>query len=290
MWRLTTICAVLLGFSCSAFSQQILVTTWNLKWFPSGTPTTAAQEVESKRIQGAADTLRKINPDVIVLQEIRDLATCEKLAAALKPSNYSVAVCSRFKDDFGGGLGWQQVAILSKSPAVRAWSEKWKSFGVVDPPRGFAFATFRIGTNDLAVYGLHLKSNLVRGNAERQNQLNILKRELSVEQVLNHLGSVEAQITNKFELVVVAGDLNTNPDQALFVSENTLRLLSNAGYTSGFENARLPDRITHPGSGRYPSCTFDYIFVKGTTNVTAPVITSSIVSDHLPVTRTLRTP
>jgi hypothetical protein len=42
-------------------------------------------------------------------------------------------------------------------------------------------------------------------------------------------------------------------------------------------------RVTHPGEGKYPDATFDYVFGK---NVTfgKPVITKSNVSDHYPVT------
>jgi len=51
-----------------------------------------------------------------------------------------------------------QVAILSKYQAQAAWSEPWKSMNGVDPPRGFAFAWFKIGNEDIGVYSVHLKS------------------------------------------------------------------------------------------------------------------------------------
>jgi hypothetical protein len=44
----------------------------------------------------------------------------------------------------------QQVAI-SKYQAKAAWGERWKSMNGVDPPRGFAFAWFKIGNADLGV-------------------------------------------------------------------------------------------------------------------------------------------
>ena len=55
------------------------------------------------------------------------------------------------------GLGRQQVAILSKYQAQAAWSEPWKSMNGVGPPRGFAFAWFKIRNEDVGVYSLHLK-------------------------------------------------------------------------------------------------------------------------------------
>jgi hypothetical protein len=58
-------------------------------------------------------------------------------------------------------IGKQQVAILSKYQAQAAWAEPWKSMNGVDPPRGFAFAWFKIGNEEIGVYSLHLKSNLI---------------------------------------------------------------------------------------------------------------------------------
>jgi exonuclease III len=62
----------------------------------------------------AADVLRSINPDVILLQEVRAYDACTRLAEAIAPEVYRVAICSAFKEPFQSGLGKQQVAILSK--------------------------------------------------------------------------------------------------------------------------------------------------------------------------------
>lgn len=289
MRRLIPLIVVLLFLQVAGFAEQIRVTTWNLEWFPSGSPNLASPEVEAKRIEDAAKALKEINPDVILLQEIRDLETCEKLAVALKPESYTVAICSRFKDDFGGGLGRQQVAIIAKSAAIAAWSDKWKIFGKVDPPRGYSFAAFRFGTQTVGFYSVHLKSNLTRSNPEKEGQINILKRELAAEQVILHKKEAEEALKGPIGIVVVGGDFNTNPDQSSFVSEKTLQLFKVEGFLSGFENLPLESRVTHPGKGRYPNATFDYIFVKGN-KASKPEILSSPVSDHYPVTRVLELP
>jgi endonuclease/exonuclease/phosphatase family metal-dependent hydrolase len=126
-----------------------------------------------------------LNPDVLLLQEVRDWETCEKLAAAVKSLKYKVAVVSAFREF--GSVGWQQEAILSKQDAESAWSAPWTSKGTVDAPRGYAFATFRYGGKLVGFYSVHLKSNLIRGgDVPKQAQLNILKRELAAEQVVAH--------------------------------------------------------------------------------------------------------
>ena len=267
-------------------AKEISITTWNLEWFPSGNSKgIASTEIESKRIADAAEVLRKLDSDIIVLQEVRDYEVCEALAKAIGPK-YQVLVCSAFKSGFGGSRGLQQVAILSKYPAQSCWSEDWKTFGKVDPPRGFAFAHIQIDGKDIAVYGVHLKSNLIMGGDKfKTTQLNILKRELAAEQVLAHSSKLPKVLGQNFEAVIVAGDFNTNKDQMDFASEKTLQTFEDNGFTSGFENIPLPQRVTHPSKGRYPDATFDYVFVKGSKEKPLnPSILKSQASDHLPVT------
>ena len=138
---------------------KLRITTWNLEWFPNGSAHDVTPEVQAQRIAAAADVLRPINPDIILLQEVRDYEACARLGEAIAPGTYHVAICSAFKEPFQRGLGKQQVAILSKYQAQAAWAEPWKSMNGVDPPRGFAFAWFKIGNDDLGVYSVHLKQS-----------------------------------------------------------------------------------------------------------------------------------
>lgn len=112
---------------------KIRVTTWNLEWFPNGSPRETPPEKQAQRIEAAADVLRKLDPDILLLQEMRDYDACAQLGEAIHPGLYQVAICSAFKG------AKQQEAILAKIPAQAAWSESWKSMEGIDPPRGFAF-------------------------------------------------------------------------------------------------------------------------------------------------------
>jgi hypothetical protein len=131
------------GASNSAEQTKLRITTCNLEWFPNGSAHEATPEVQAQRVAAAADVLRPINPDIILLQEVRDYEACARLGEAIAPGTYQVAICSAFKEPFQRGLGKQQVAIFSKYQAP--WAEPWKSMNGVDPPRGFAFAWFKIG-------------------------------------------------------------------------------------------------------------------------------------------------
>jgi endonuclease/exonuclease/phosphatase family metal-dependent hydrolase len=267
---------------------RIRVTTWNLEWFPNGSAHDVPPGVQAQRIAAAADVLRSINPDIILLQEVRDYDACVRLAEAIAPGMYHVAICSAFKEPFQSRLGMQQVAILSRYQAQAAWAEAWKSMSGVDPPRGFAFAWFKIGSEEIGVYSVHLKSNLItHGDREAETLKNIRKREVAIAQLLTHVHDVIGTTIPTIKGIVIGGDFNTNHDQAMFAAEKTLDALTDAGYQNGFKGLALSQRVTHPGTHGFPDATFDFIFAKGLPAL-QPSITRSTASDHWPVTRDFR--
>ena len=57
---------------------KVRITTWNLEWFPNGSPHEATPEKQAQRIQAAADVLKKLAPDILLLQEMRDYDACAR--------------------------------------------------------------------------------------------------------------------------------------------------------------------------------------------------------------------
>jgi hypothetical protein len=55
---------------------KVRITTWNLEWFPNGSPHQASPEKQAQRIEAAADVLKKLAPDILLLQEMRDYDAC----------------------------------------------------------------------------------------------------------------------------------------------------------------------------------------------------------------------
>jgi endonuclease/exonuclease/phosphatase family metal-dependent hydrolase len=257
---------------------KIRVTTWNLEWFPNGSPRETTPEIQAQRIEAAADVLKKLDPDILLLQEMRDYDACVRLGEAIHLGAYQIAICSAFKG------AKQQEAIIAKIPAQAAWSEAWKSMEGIDPPRGFAFAWFKIGNADIGVYSLHLKSNLItHGDKETETARNIRKREVSIQQLLAHIHDVIETVIPSIKGLIIGGDFNTNHDQAMFAAEKTLDTLTSTAYQSVFQGIPFEERITHPGSHGFPDATFDYLFGKNV-RIGKPVITQTNVSDHLPLT------
>jgi endonuclease/exonuclease/phosphatase family metal-dependent hydrolase len=287
--RTFTFVVAFLGLLIPGYSgaQTVRCTTWNLQWFPNGSANETSTAQQDQRIKEAADVLRPINPDIVLLQEMRDYDPCARLGEAIEPGTYHVAICSAFKEPFQRGLGKQQVAILSKYQAQAAWAEPWKSMNGVDPPRGFAFAWFKIGNEDIGVYSLHLKSNLItHGDKQVETAKNIQKREVAITQLLVHVHDVIETTMLAIKGIVIGGDFNTNHDQEMFAAEKTLDSLIGAGYQNGFEALPLSQRITHPGSHGFPDATFDFVFTRDL-KASPPSVTQTSASDHWPVTRNL---
>jgi endonuclease/exonuclease/phosphatase family metal-dependent hydrolase len=286
-----TVAAIaLLGLLISQYSgaQTVKCTTWNLEWFPNGSAKERPLAQQEQRIKEAADVLRPIDPDILLLQEVRDYDACARLGEAIAPGIYHVAICSAFKEPFQRGLGKQQVAILSKYEAQAAWAEPWKSMNGVDPPRGFAFAWFKIDNENIGVYSLHLKSNLItHGDNEAETAKNIQKRQVAVTQLIVHVRAVIETTMLVIKGIVIGGDFNTNHDQEIFAAEKTLDSLIGAGYQSGFEELPLSQRVTHPGTHGFPDATFDFLFTRDL-KASRPIVTQTSVSDHWPVTRNFR--
>jgi hypothetical protein len=60
------------GSALGQSQPKIRVTTWNLEWFPNGSPQESTPEKQAQRIEAVADVLKKLDPDILLLQEMRD--------------------------------------------------------------------------------------------------------------------------------------------------------------------------------------------------------------------------
>jgi len=261
---------IVLGLlGCAQAAEVVRVVSWNLEWFPGRKPSASQKERDHHFLEVAA-ILPQFRADVIVLQEVRDDDTAQKLAAILP--GFTVHVTTAFKDGFSNTPGLQQVAILSRFKADAAWAAPWKR-GWANAPRGYAYARLQVGKQKLHVYGLHLKSNL------GDPHTNTSKREDAMEQLVEHIRT-EIKVG---EPVVVGGDLNTSKEQASHASDRTLRIIEDAGFFWTFEGVPFEERITIPGDGRYPDACFDHIYTRGLRRPIAQVLKNTPGSDHFPV-------
>src|SRR5436190_12600555 len=85
--------ALILAFVSDASSlgdgAVIRITTWNLEWFPNGSPKRIPAEEQAKRIAAAADVLRPLNSDILLLQEVQDYDACATTSGSDSPPHLS---------------------------------------------------------------------------------------------------------------------------------------------------------------------------------------------------------
>ena len=126
----------------SVFSDRIKVATWNLQWFPGKKPGGGDPQTISDHLNAVKAELAKINPDILLLQEVRDPSFVAQILEALP--GHSLHVMS----DFSGNL---EVGISARFPATEGYMEEFIAGVTDDPPRGFAYAAFAMGDNVLGV-------------------------------------------------------------------------------------------------------------------------------------------
>lgn len=262
--------------------RGVSIIAWNVEWFP-GQKNFARREAMREHAGVVNAELVKLNPDVLLAQEIRDWDSFARLCdnvPGLRP-----AAVSAFASRRTGEYWRQQVAIGSKLPVLAAWSELWKAANDLQPPRGFTAAVLRLPgegpVRHLLVYSLHLKSNLAEN--EEETQMNYRERDESTRQLLVHIRDMQENVfQGSIVGVVVGGDFNTNQDGQF--GDTVMKILSDAGFHQTWGDTPAAQRATWRGSDVHGSATFDHIFTKGLGSPRAELIeVPEEASDHWPV-------
>ena len=261
-------------------ASPLTVVSWNIEWFP-GRSQTATESEQQGHIAGVSQYLGTLDADVLLLQEIGDLASLEAAVGSL--DGYEVHVVSNFF--FGSQPGRQQLAVVSRLPAHAAFARRFALPDDPDgarPPRGFAFAALELPGNEILLcYSLHLKSN-VSGTAEENKAV----REESVRQVMAHQAEMEILYAARPGIrTVVGGDFNTLLTQPAYADEQTLEIIKSEGFHWTWEGVPFSQRITWPGRGSFGDANFDHILTRGWGTPVARVLAqpSPDLSDHNPV-------
>src|SRR6266404_6659254 len=153
-----------------ASAETLRVTTWHLEEVRGSAVTNA--------IETAATALKEIDPDVILLQQVRDWPMCLQLVQALKPAVYNVLVCSRFSQQISDPARTGQAAILAKRKAYFTWSEAWRSQGETKIPGGFVFAAIEVNGCRVAVVSVELDVQLIQSNSAATDPAMRLDRQM----------------------------------------------------------------------------------------------------------------
>lgn len=96
---------------------------------------------------------------------------------------------------------------------------------------------FEIGNENIGVYSVHLKSNLItRGDIATETAKNIQKREVAITQLIAYVHDMIETTKLAIKGIVIGGDFNTNHDQEMFAEEKTLDPSSVLDIRAGLKN------------------------------------------------------
>jgi len=274
--------------SSSLISADALrVVSWNIEWFP-GLRAKASMEERQAHFKAVQPELEKINPDLLLAQEITDKEEFEKLIAIVP--EMKVHTFSRFLEPGGDEPSLQQVTIASRLIAHSAWFERFKpSLDAPNLTRGFAFAALHHPDGGLImVYSVHLKSN--SGSDTPEGERNIAQtRKESIRQIITHKLEMEKKFAAETIIGwVVGGDFNTN-DDGQFPLCTAIKDMMAAGFHNTWSETPKTQRLSwrehpDPTQRRFVSTTFDYIFTSGIKPVQARIIdVPRNLSDHYPI-------
>jgi endonuclease/exonuclease/phosphatase family metal-dependent hydrolase len=265
-------------------AAPIRVTTWDLQPGAVAGTNGWSNKFQQNLVQEAAEGLKKLRPDVILLQQVADWETCHELAQALQPETYQVVICSSFRDPRAKLLS-RQVAILSKAKAYLAWSEPWQNSSASPAaPGGFAFAAIRLGNKNIGLFSVQFSDGVSSGTDDSRGAEWQQARGESARQLVRRIALLQDWRNNRLQTFIVGGDFNTTPDDVRLVHEKTLSLLEQSGFDNALAGLPLEKRVTLPGDARRPAATLDYIFTRDAGLVGPALITQGALCEHEAVT------
>jgi endonuclease/exonuclease/phosphatase family metal-dependent hydrolase len=248
-------------------------------------------------IMAIAKAIATVDPDVVVFQELENEHLLQGMVDTFLPdAGYKYVACQRTNSGRGINLG-----VISKLPIKKLTSHRFKTLTHPDAPdRTWKFArdamqiTLDVAGKELHLFNVHLKSNSSRPGDEN-SKLWRTSEAMGLKSLVREMVEKDPD-----SLIVALGDFNSNietrPEQVrpwpateyLRKAEADGKQLLNDAHDAIEDYDK---RITIPGSGRYPSAIFDYIYASPTLHTmlvkgSAKVVNDSKLisgSDHYPV-------
>ncbi|MEM1028228.1 MAG: endonuclease/exonuclease/phosphatase family protein [Planctomycetota bacterium] len=310
--RVTLGVSVLLGVALTALpaaADTITIGAYNVENFFDvfDDPYTGDEGVRVKSradVQTMAKALKKLDADVVMFQELENEHLLQAMIDEFLPNaGYRYVAAQRTNSGRGINLG-----VISRYPIMELRSYRFKTLTHPDAPgRTWRFArdlmrvTIDAGLDrPIEVFSVHLKSNR-DGPDDPNSRLYRTAEAIALKNIAR-----EEVAKDPGFLGVFAGDFNSNyetrPEQPRPwpAMAHLLESESEPGepplLTDVHADLSDRERITLPGSGRYPPVTFDYIlvtpamaerYVEGSaTVINSRSLTSG--SDHFPIGASFR--
>lgn len=267
------------------WEDQVKICTWNMRWFPSGSPVKKPAKDEYKRTDSAARFLNWQKVDVVMLQEVRSAEVVTNLIKQMERPDMKVVACTAFPTLPTDPVPSHQNAIISHFPVLESGYAAWEKADGLEPPRGYAYAVLDCNGVLTLCFSVHFKSNFIAEGEDKEKTpiINRKTRELTARQfvaIADKLSQKEFD-GRKIEAVFLAGDFNTSIFDDNFKGETTIKTIIDGGYRDVYADVPQDKRETMPATKWHSSTVFDYIFYKGEKKLDDPYIApKSWISDH----------
>jgi len=263
-------------------AQPLRVTSWNV---------VPPAHTNALTIPAVADALKRLAPDIILLQQVADKETCEALADALKPSAYQVVICSAFREARSGILRRHQVAILARAEAkpYYSWSEPWHNRDGPALPGGFAFAALEVGNRRVGLFSIQAGSLPARAIGKKKAAASLEARQTAtIEQLLAKVGSVSNWVADQVQVFVVGGAFELAAAGTMALEEGPMRRLQDAGFGDAFREQTAAERATLWARPGQVGPTTDYIFAQPADCTANPAVFHVAAAKHYPISCDVR--
>jgi len=298
-----------LWLSPAASAQTITIGAYNVENFFDvfDDPYSGDEDVDVKsrrEVQTIAKAVKTLDADVVVFQELENEHVLQAMIDEFLPNaGYRHVAAQRTNSGRGINLG-----VISRYPIEELRSYRFTTLtNPAAPGREWRFArdVMRVAIDagldrPIHVFSVHLKSNR-DGPDDPNSRLYRTAEAIALKNIIRE----EVKNDPGF-LGVLGGDFNSNyetrPDQPRPWPAMAHLLASDSEpgepplLTDVHADLSDKERITIPGSGRYPPATFDYIlvtpamakrYVQGSANIiNRKALTSG--SDHYPVSASFR--
>ena len=268
----TVLSALLVCFSAQHFvAEELTVMSYNVEnmFDVFDDPYSDDDGTDVKRrseIMAIAKAIAAADADVVVFQELENEHLLQGMVDTFLPdAGYEYVASQRTNSGRGINLG-----VISKLPIKKLTSHRFKTLTHPDAPdRTWKFArdamqiTLDVAGKELHLFNVHLKSNSSR-DGDPNSKLWRTAEAMGLKSLIREMVKQDPD-----SLIVAMGDFNSNietrPEQVRPwpATEYLRKPEADGSQLLNDAHDEIEDydkRVTIPGSGRYPSAIFDYIY------------------------------
>ncbi len=246
----------------SLAAEPVRIVSWNLESLENGADRNASLDA---RLNSAALALRKLKPDVILLQEVPDWKTAADLASRVDPQ-FGVRICSAYAGA-AGERSSRQMAVLSHFKSTVTFYEGWQG---VPANEGVGYAVAML---DVQGQRVGFASLVLPGATSTDDSAGRL---VAAGQFFVKLSEIRGWKDNGPAAFFFGGTLAAGET----LNDAVMQRARDEGFVNAFLNLPAEARTTLRARENRPALATDFLFGEGGGYSGSAQVSPTIVSDH----------